>query len=194
MRIPRFYVDMPLACGSEITLPDGVANHCARVLRLKEDAPLILFNGQGGEYQAKLSRVEKRHVTALIDFHDLREAESPLQVIVAQGVSKGERMDYTIQKSVELGASRITPIVAERTVVNLKGERAEKRRDHWQGVVVAACEQSGRNQVPEVDALVDFRSWINQPREGLKLVLHHRTPQDLRSLPHPLFLLNGHLK
>jgi len=185
MRIPRFFIDMPLASDSEITLPDSVANHCARVLRLKVDAPLILFNGQGGEYHARLSHVEKRTVRAQLESLDPREAESPLQVIVAQGVSKGERMDYTVQKSVELGVSRITPIVAERTVVNLKGERAEKRRDHWQGVVVAACEQSGRNQVPVVDPLIDFRSWVNQPREGLKLVLHHRAPQDLRTLPQP---------
>lgn len=186
MRIPRFFVEMPLSCESEITLPDSVANHCARVLRLKVDAPLILFNGQGGEYRAKLCVVEKRCVAALIESHDPREAESPLQVTIAQGVSKGERMDYTIQKSVELGATRITPIVAERTVVNLKGERAAKRRDHWQGVVIAACEQSGRNQIPEVEPLVTFRHWIEQPREGLKLVLHHRAPQDLRAMEKPL--------
>lgn len=185
MRIPRFFAETALSCGSEITLPEGVANHCARVLRLKVDAPLILFNGQGGEYHAHLSHVEKREVRAVIDTHDPREAESPLEVVVAQGVSKGERMDYTVQKSVELGVSRIIPIVAERTVVNLKGERADKRREHWQGVVIAACEQSGRNRVPEVEPLVDFQRWIAQPRAGLKLVLHHRAPQDLRTMDKP---------
>ncbi len=185
MRIPRFYVDMPLQSGDEIELPQDVANHCARVLRLKPDAPLILFNGQGGEYAASLAKVEKRCVTALIDKHQAREVESPLEVVIAQGVSKGERMDYTIQKVVELGASHVVPIVAERTVVNLKGDRAEKRRDHWQGVVIAACEQSGRNRVPEVAPLVDFQQWVQQPREGLKLVLHHRAPQDLRAMERP---------
>ena len=186
MRIPRFYVDAPLLSGTEIDLPEGVANHCARVLRLKSGAPLILFNGLGGEYSATLSTIEKRRVCVSLGEYDEREAESPLQVSVAQAVSKGERMDYTIQKAVELGVSQIEPLVAQRTVVNLKGERAEKRRDHWQGVVIAACEQSGRNRVPDVMPLVDFKQWIAEPREGLKLVLHHRAAQDLRSMAQPM--------
>ncbi len=185
MATPRFYIDVPLQTGVEVELPVGVANHCSRVLRLKESAPLVLFNGQGGEFNARLVSVEKRRVTALLGTWNGREAESPLQVQIAQGVSKGERMDFTVQKAVELGVGGITPIITERTVVNLKGERAEKRRMHWQGVVVAACEQSGRNRIPLVEPLVDFKQWISQPRQGLKLVLHHRASQNLQTMAQP---------
>ena len=185
MVTPRFYIDAPLQTGAEVELPTGVANHCSRVLRLKESAPLVLFNGQGGEFNARLVSVEKRRVTALLDEWSGREAESPLRVQIAQGISKGERMDFTVQKAVELGVYGITPIITERTVVNLKGERAEKRRMHWQGVVVAACEQSGRNKIPLVEPLVNFKQWISQPRQGLKLVLHHRAAQDLQAMEKP---------
>lgn len=186
MRIPRFYVDTPLFSDSDIDLPEGVANHCARVLRLKLGAPLILFNGLGGEFSTTVSAIEKRRVSVRLGEHHEREVESPLQVSVAQAVSKGERMDYTIQKAVELGVSKIEPLAAQRTVVNLKGERAAKRRDHWQGVVIAACEQSGRNRVPDVAPLMGFKQWIAEPREGLKLVLHHRAAQALREMPAPV--------
>jgi 16S rRNA (uracil1498-N3)-methyltransferase len=185
MRIPRIYIPSPLAIGETITLPEGPANHCARVLRLHEGAPLILFNGEGGEYQAALSLVEKRRVEATIAGFEARDVESPLQVVIAQAISKGERMDYTLQKSVELGASRFVPLMTERTVVNLKGDRADKRVEHWQGVVIAACEQSGRNYVPVVEEIQDFKQWLNGLAVGLKLVLHHRAPVNLRELPEP---------
>ncbi len=185
MGTPRFYVDCPLEPQSEIELPEGVANHCARVLRLKAGAELTLFNGAGGEYAAQLLSVEKRRVTARLSEWLDREAESPLQVEIAQCISKGDRMDYTVQKSVELGATKIMPLSAERTVVNLKGERAKKRRNHWQGVVIGACEQSGRNHVPQVEPIANYKQWITQPRDGLKLVLHHRAAQDLRAMDRP---------
>ncbi len=121
MRIPRFYIDEPLKNGLKVELPGAVANHCVRVLRLKLGARLTLFNGRGGEFGAHLVLVEKRRATVLLDEWREREAESPLHVEIAQCISRGERMDYTVQKVVELGASAITPIVAERTVVNLKG-------------------------------------------------------------------------
>ncbi len=185
MRFPRFYVDIPLQSGLTVELPGAVANHCVRVLRLKPGARLTLFNGKGGEFSAYLVLVEKRRATALLDEWNVREVESPLPVEIAQCISRGERMDYTIQKVVELGARGITPIVAERTVVNLKDERAEKRRRHWQGVVVAACEQSGRNWIPEVQPLIHFKQWVTQPRKELTLVLHHRATQDIRSMTRP---------
>ncbi len=185
MRVPRLYVDAPLQNGLEVELAGAVANHCVRVLRLKPGARLTLFNGRGGEFSAHLVLVEKRRATALLDEWHEREVESPLQVEIAQCISRGERMDYTVQKVVELGASGITPIIAERTVVNLKGERAEKRRLHWQGVVVSACEQSGRNRIPAVQPLIHFKQWVNQPREGLKLVLHHRAAQEMRNMTRP---------
>ena len=185
MRISRIYISGPLAVGDTITLPEGAANHCARVLRLREGAPLILFNGEGGEYRAALSLVEKRRVEAVIEGFDAREVESPLHVVIAQAISKGERMDYTLQKSVELGASHFVPLTTERTVVNLKGDRADKRVEHWQGVVISACEQSGRNRVPEVEEIQDFKQWLDGLGEGLKLVLHHRAPVNLKELPVP---------
>jgi len=162
MSLPRFYLDQPLAPGARFNLPPGPARHAARALRLAVDDSIILFNGSGGEHTARIERIQKDEVAvSLTGFADI-ERESRLRVMLAQGISSGERMDYTLQKAVELGVAAIQPIAAKRSVVKLTGERADKRVAHWQGVVASACEQCGRNQVPPVSPPLTLANWLSQ--------------------------------
>ncbi len=171
MRVPRVFQNIPLSIGAVLELAPESANYLLRVLRLRPGASLILFNGEGGEYQAVLEETGRRTATArVVDFAPT-EAESPLAITLVQGISRGERMDFTVQKAVELGVTRIVPVIAERTVVNLKGERRERRREHWQAVAVSACEQCGRNRVPMVDEPIDLRAWLEREVDGLRLML-----------------------
>jgi 16S rRNA (uracil1498-N3)-methyltransferase len=162
MSAPRFYLDQPLAPGARFSLPPGPARHAAKALRLAPDDVIILFNGTGGEYPARIERIHKDDVAiSITGFTDI-ERESRLRVMLAQGISSGERMDYTLQKAVELGVTAIQPIAAKRSVVKLTGERADKRVAHWQGVVASACEQCGRNQVPVVATPLTLAGWLGQ--------------------------------
>jgi 16S rRNA (uracil1498-N3)-methyltransferase len=185
MRIPRIYHPSPLTTSSLVELSDVAANHVARVLRLPVGATLILFNGEGGEFEATINTLDKRHVTVDIGaFHD-KEREPPLQLWLAQGISRGERMDYAIQKAVELGVSRIIPLFTEHCGVQLKGERLEKRVQHWQGVAISACEQCGRNRIPQILKPVTLTQWLATPGEGLRLVLDPGADFSLAGLPAP---------
>ncbi len=160
MSAPRFYLDQPLAPGARFSLPPVPARHAARALRLAVDDFIVLFNGEGGEYAARIERVHKDEVAVSINGFAAVERESPLRVMLAQGISSGERMDYTLQKAVELGVAAIQPIAARRSVVKLAGERADRRVAHWQGVVASACEQCGRNRVPPVTAPLTLAHWL----------------------------------
>lgn len=169
-----------------MTLPPDAAHHAIRVLRLGEGDPLLLFDGIGGEFHARILRVEKQMLTAVIDGAAINDRESPLKIVLAQGVSGGDRMDYTLQKAVELGVTEIRPIQAERSVVKLAGERAAKRIQHWQSVVISACEQCGRSIVPEVHAISGFREWLaNESQETCRIVLAPDAEQRLADLPRP---------
>lgn len=182
MRIPRIFHPETLVAQSQVVLDDNAARHVARVLRLGVDAELTLFDGRGGEYPASIVELDKRQVTvALGDVREI-ELESPLRITLAQGISKGERMDYTIQKAVELGVSRIVPLSTERSVVNLKGERLEKKLAHWQGVIISACEQCGRNILPELLAQQTLNEWLASRPAGQGLLLDHRAEASLGSL------------
>jgi 16S rRNA (uracil1498-N3)-methyltransferase len=163
---PRVYLDVPLGEAGEVSLEDAPAHHLARVLRLREGDALTLFNGRGGEWDAEF--IGKRRVR-LRTFSDV-ERESPLHITLVQGVSSGERMDYTIQKAVELGVAVVQPLLTKRGVVRLEGTRASTRVDHWRKVAIAACEQCGRNRIPEVMPLLNFFQY-RPPDEGLRLVL-----------------------
>lgn len=187
MRIPRIYRPGPLAAGQEIELDGQAAVHLSKVLRLRAGDGLRLFNGEGGEFAATLLAVGRRTARIGVTEFVAREVESPLRLVLAQGVSRGERMDYTVQKAVELGVAHIQPLATTRTVVNLDGERREKRRAHWQGVVVAACEQSGRNRLPAVAEVATLEAWLQGQggTPGLRLVLHHRATRSLADLPLP---------
>ena len=185
MRHPRIHHPAPLFSGSSVQLHDTAANHVARVLRLTAGAPLILFNGEGGEFEAHIETIDKRCVTARVGHHNPRTCEPPLELWLAQGISRGERMDYTVQKAVELGVSRIIPLFTERCGVQLGGERLEKRVHHWQAVVISACEQSGRNRVPEIAAPRALQAWLAEPSTGLALVLDPEADSSLGALPAP---------
>jgi len=179
MRVPRIYCAQPLHAGGCATLTDEAANHVARVLRLRAGAPLVLFNGEGGEFDARISALARREVVVEVGDHRPRECESSLGVTLVQAVSRGERMDYTIQKAVELGVRRIVPVLSSRSVVNLDEERRERRLAHWRKVVVGACEQCGRNRLPEVLEPRPLADWLAQSNNGLMLVLDHRGQRSL---------------
>ena len=168
---PRFFIPQVLVCGDAVVLPDAQAHH-VRVLRLELGATLTLFNGEGGEYQARLCELSKRAVCVqIVDFLP-RECELPFRLVLAQGVAGGDKMDWLIEKAVELGVTAIQPLQLERCVVRLNAERAARRLEHWQALVRAACEQSGRNRVPEVCPLLDLNAWLSlSPHQPWRFVL-----------------------
>ncbi|MDR0776421.1 MAG: 16S rRNA (uracil(1498)-N(3))-methyltransferase [Azonexus sp.] len=184
MNLPRFYCREALAPGARVELPAPVARHAVRVLRLPPGAPMLLFDGRGGEYLAHIERIERDRVLAeLADWRDV-ERESPLAVTLVQALQAGEKMDFTIQKAVELGVRDIVPVTSRRSVLRLAGERAGKRVAHWQGVAAAACEQCGRNQVPLVAPLENLENWLARPADGaLRLMLAPDAQQTLAELP-----------
>jgi 16S rRNA (uracil1498-N3)-methyltransferase len=182
MRVPRIFHPGSLQPHGELELSESAANHVARVLRMREQSPLVIFNGEGGEYPARISLIEKRHVVVLIGEHVMSDVESPLKITLAQGISRGERMDYTLQKAVELGISTIVPLVTEHCMVELKGDRLEKRLEHWRGVIIGACEQCGRNSLPELHPVTTFLAWLKMPGEGLRLLLDHRAEGSINTL------------
>ena len=184
MNLPRFYCREALAPGAHVELPEPVARHAVRVLRLPPGAPMVLFDGRGGEYPAHIERIERDRVYAeLAAWRDV-ERESPLHVTLVQALQAGEKMDFTIQKAVELGVRNIVPVESRRSVMRLAGERAAKRVAHWQGVAASACEQCGRNQVPLVAPLEKLENWLARPVQGaLRLMLAPDAEQSLADLP-----------
>jgi 16S rRNA (uracil1498-N3)-methyltransferase len=162
------------------------AHHLTRVLRLAHGDSVIVFDGRGHEYPAVIERIGKSAVTLRVGDPEWVDRESPLAITLAQGISSGERMDFTVQKAVELGIAAIQPLATERSVVKLGGERAVKRVEHWRGIAIAACEQSGRNVVPEVYPVMSLTAWLAQvPRGALRLTLSPGAASTLRELPRP---------
>lgn len=176
--MPRFFSHQPLASGQVISLPDAVARHI-QVLRLVPGDTLTLFNGEGGEYAAKLLTLDKRGATAEIAAFSPREAELPYSVTLAQALPEAAKMDWIIEKAAELGATAVQPLAAQRCVVRLAAERAQKKLQHWQGVAVAAAEQCGRNRVPQIGDIADFRTWIAQPEPHRRILLTPRAETSL---------------
>lgn len=165
MRLTRIHVPAPLAVGSEVTLPAQAGEHLARVLRLPAGAPFVMFDGGGGEYAAEITAIGKQ-VRARVLRHEPVERESPLHITLVQGVARGERMDLIVQKATELGVARIVPVLAERSVVKLDPKQRERKREHWQSIVVSACEQCGRNRVPDVLEVASLGEALKAPAEG----------------------------
>lgn len=168
--MPRFYCPQPLLPGSIVDLPEAVAHHL-HVVRQQPGDELVLFNGEGGEVRARLVEIGKRRATAEVLAHAALEAELPWSVTLAQGLPEGSKMDWIVEKAVELGVSRIVPLAAQRSVVRLSGERADKRLAHWQAVVISASEQCGRNRLAEVAPIQDFNRWIAEPSRDLTPIL-----------------------
>jgi 16S rRNA (uracil1498-N3)-methyltransferase len=177
--MPRFYCPQPLVAGAIVDLPEAVAHHL-HVVRQQPGDEVVLFNGEGGQARALLVEIGKRRATAEVVALEAADAELPYSVTLAQGLPEGSnKMDWIVEKAVELGVSRIQPLAAVRSVVKLAGERLDKRQAHWEAVVVSASEQCGRNRLALVAPLQDFGRWIAQPADGVRILLSPRATQSL---------------
>ncbi|WP_076592046.1 16S rRNA (uracil(1498)-N(3))-methyltransferase [Herminiimonas arsenitoxidans] len=176
--MPRFYCPQPFAIGAVVALPDHVAHHI-QVVRLSAGDNITLFNGEGGEYTATIATIEKKRATAEIKLFTPREVELPYAVTVAQALPEASKMDWIIEKAVELGVHSIQPLASQRCVVRLSAERAAKKMQHWQGVIVAASEQSGRNRLTALAEPVDFNQWVQQKDLHVRIMLSPRAEQSL---------------
>ena len=190
---PRIFCDVRLGPGAQFSLAPDAAQHVSKALRLKPGDALTVFDGRGGEYDASIQRIERDRVDVKVGaFHDV-EREARLAVGLAQGLPEADKMDWVIQKAVELGVAWIQPLVCDRSVVRLSAERAARREAHWQRVVRAACEQSGRNQVPELRPTLPFMAWIAEPAAGPRWMLSPHAASIAAHAPpaSPLELLVG---
>jgi 16S rRNA (uracil1498-N3)-methyltransferase len=168
--ISRFHFPGRLPAAGTIELPDALAHHAVRVLRLRDGERIVLFDGEGGEAEATL-QVRGKSACAQLEARREVDRESPLQIVLVQALAASDKMDWVVQKAVELGVSAIQPVQAERSVLRLAGERADKRHAHWQQVAVSACEQCGRNRIPEVRPLQPLTQWLAAHRGALNYVL-----------------------
>jgi 16S rRNA (uracil1498-N3)-methyltransferase len=186
LRIPRIYTDTPLQAGAEAQLDDKAAHHIGRVLRMQPGQVLSLFNGDGQDYPALIASASKKNVTVQVEQPTANSSESALEIVLGQTLSKGDRMDYAVQKATEMGVTRIVPLSTERCDVRLKGDREDKRLSHWRSVAISAAEQCGRARVPDILPVMNITEWLEySQRCDLRLVLHHRTEQSLDSLAKP---------
>jgi 16S rRNA (uracil1498-N3)-methyltransferase len=177
--MPRFYTPQALSTDAELALDAAAARH-VQVLRMQPGGTLTLFNGQGGEYAAEVTQMGRSEVRVRVGAHNPVEREAPLQVHIAIGMPANERMEWLVEKATELGVASIQPLMTERTVLRLSGERADKKVAHWQAIAVAACEQSGRNRVPQVFPVLSWAAWLAaaskrpvQPALRCVLSVHH---------------------
>ena len=183
MRLNRVYCDRTLAAGHEVELPESAAYHVARVLRLRSGAPLVAFDGSGHDYRCEIVAIEGDTVRVAVGERTPGLRDSPLGITLVQAVSRGERMDFTLQKATELGVRAIVPVISARSVVRLDERQAERKLRHWKAIVAGACEQCGRSTVPEVRSPIDFSRFLaSATREGQRLVLSPAGPASLAGL------------
>jgi len=186
MRKPRIYHPELLTVGQQVALSDDAANHVGRVLRMGAGQALQLFDGSNQLFEAEILRADKKSVVVSLLSGEIDDRESPLHIHLGQVMSRGEKMEFTIQKSIELGVSLITPLFSERCGVKLDAERLNKKLQQWQKIAVAACEQCGRNRVPEIRPVMDLEAWCAEEEQGLKLNLHPRASASINTLPLPV--------
>lgn len=195
MRIPRFYCPISLQVGESLQLPDTVFRHAVQVLRLKTNEPLVLFNGEGGEYLARMESVERRKATVVIESFQDTQPESPTHITLALAIIKPDKMDFAIQKSVELGVTEIQPLITQRSVVRVGKDKFDKKLQHWQGVAIAACEQSGRTQIPTIHPPITLEKYLEQKNEGSYITLDPTAINNIASIheqvTQPLSLIIG---
>jgi 16S rRNA (uracil1498-N3)-methyltransferase len=185
MATPRFYCPLPLKPDTRVVLPDEVARHAVGALRLRHGDAIVLFNGDGSEYHGLLEKCGKHAEVSLLA-RLTPDRESPLRITLVQGISSNERMDFTLQKAVELGVHAIQPVVMRRTIVRLEPEKRGRRLQHWQAVVASACEQCGRNILPDVAPMQEFSDWLQQSsQDGDRFLLDPEHGLQPRSLPPP---------
>lgn len=183
MRLSRIYTSVPLHSGGAVTLDEETSHYLLRVLRLRPGDPLILFNGDGGEYRAVLTGAERRQANVSIGHREQPQRESGLHIVLGQGIPRGERMDFVLQKSVELGAAAIAPLCTKRSQVRLAGKRLQNRVAHWQGILRAACEQSNRVVLPALEPVQTLPEWLasgHSQENRLALVLDPTAPRRLK--------------
>lgn len=185
MRLSRIFQNQDLEINSTVSLDSDAANHVGRVLRMQAGQSLALFNGDGNDYNAEITSASKKNVEVKIIESEPVTNESPIQIHLAQGISRGDKMDFTIQKSVELGVTEITPIFTERCGVKLSGDRLEKKHQQWIKIAISACEQCGRAQVPTIHPPVNIDQFLQQKTEQLKLNLHPRASTTVKGLTLP---------
>ncbi|KAE9540441.1 16S rRNA (uracil(1498)-N(3))-methyltransferase [Ursidibacter maritimus] len=183
MRIPRIYHPELLAGKTRCFLSEDAANHVGRVLRMNEGADLVLFDGSNHTFSARISQISKKQIEVEILSQQLDDRESNLPIHLGQVISRGDRMEFTIQKSVELGVTTITPLWSERCGVKLEGERQDKKLQQWQKIAISACEQCGRNVIPEIRPIMKLTDWCKEQDDMLKLNLHPRAKYTIKSLP-----------
>ncbi len=191
-RVPRFFCEGPLSVGMQRELPPTAAHHAARVLRSKVGDAIRVFSGDDHEWDSVITRIERDRVCVRLRHAQAISVESPLRIALAQGMSSREKMDLTLQKATELGVTEIFPVVTQRSVIKLDEDRADRRVEHWQGVVEAACEQCGRNTVPVIHRVFRFETWIAAlpPHSGeLRLLLSPHSETRLRDIPTPSRIL-----
>lgn len=186
MRIPRIHHPELIQIGSEIALAEDAANHVGRVLRMGQGQAIQLFDGSNQVFDAQITRADKKSVIVKIAHGEVDDHESPLHIHLGQVMSRGEKMEFTIQKSIELGVSLITPLFSERCGVKLDAERLNKKLGQWQKIAIAACEQCGRNRIPQIRPAMDLAAWCAEEESGLKLNLHPRASQSINTLPLPV--------
>jgi 16S rRNA (uracil1498-N3)-methyltransferase len=189
---PRFFIDQPLQAGDKLSLPAGAARH-VQVLRLQPGAVITLFNGDGTEWLASVTQMGRSDVAVQVGDGTTVERELALSITLALGVPANERMDGLIEKATELGVARVQPLMCERSVLRLAGERAQKKLAHWQGVAVAACEQSGRTRVPQIAPVLSLNDWLaglGALADGARWVLSLRDAQPLHRLAAPTSLIS----
>ncbi|WP_375752551.1 16S rRNA (uracil(1498)-N(3))-methyltransferase [Vibrio sp. HN007] len=186
MRVPRIYHPETINQLGAVFLSEDAAGHVGRVLRMKPEQEVLLFDGSGAEFPAKITEVTKKNVQVEILEKIEKDIESPLDIHLGQVVSRGEKMEFTIQKSVELGVNTITPLISERCGVKLDPKRFEKKLAQWQKIAVAACEQCGRNRLPIVRPLMKLEDWCAEQDDALKLNLHPRAKYSINTLPEPV--------
>ncbi|GIU21212.1 16S rRNA (uracil(1498)-N(3))-methyltransferase [Shewanella schlegeliana] len=185
MRVPRIYQESSLTIGQSVALDDEAAGHVGRVLRMSVGEQVSLFNGDGNDYLAEIVSASKKNVEVKVLTCEANNSESPLNLHLGQVISRGDRMDFTIQKSVELGVNTITPLFSERCGVKLSGERLEKKIQQWQKIVISACEQSGRSVVPVVRPAMQLADWCAEASDAVKLNLHPRASHGVNGLTLP---------
>ncbi|AYV21761.1 16S rRNA (uracil(1498)-N(3))-methyltransferase [Vibrio mediterranei] len=186
MRIPRIYHPEPIHALGTLALSEDAAGHVGRVLRMKEGQEVLLFDGSGHEFPATITQIGKKNVDVDIQEKVSASVESPLDLHLGQVISRGDKMEFTIQKSVELGVNTITPLISERCGVKLDAKRFEKKLQQWQKIAISACEQCGRNTIPEIRPIMSLEQWCAEPSEALKLNLHPRAKYSINTLPEPV--------
>ncbi|WP_028114315.1 16S rRNA (uracil(1498)-N(3))-methyltransferase [Ferrimonas kyonanensis] len=186
MRVPRIYQPGPLAAGTTVALDADGANHVGRVLRMQAGQALEMFNGDGSQFDAIIRDSGKKQVLVELLTQQQISRESPLNLHLGQVISRGDKMEFTIQKSVELGVNTITPLWSERCGVKLQGDRLDKKLAQWQKIAISACEQCGRNRVPLIRPVMKLQQWMGEATEATKLNLHPRADYSIQTLPQPM--------